>query len=260
MVNNTFSSHTVSTPQQSYTSETQAARDLLQIYRAEQRSGFSYISLWQVISKSTWLVFAAAVFLVSVPVFVEAPLVRSLPLLSLMMTAGWVWLSFSLMSRPSTYLWGDLLLGFSSSWFAGAIYWGWLRWEPVWHLPVEAIGLPFALWCISRNWGKVGSWFYLGSLLGTALTDVYFYLVDLIPSWRQIMLVEPEYISPILQNAVAQVQTPLGKAWALTLIIVLLIVGILPLKHKQQHWYAFSGAVLSTILVDCLFLLAATLA
>jgi hypothetical protein len=33
-----------------------------------------------------------------------------------------------------------------------------------------------------------------------------------------------------------------------------------PLKNKQKHWYAFSGAVLSTILVDSLFLVAAILA
>ena len=132
-------------------------------------------------------------FLVSVPVFVEAPIVRSLPSLSLAMTGFWVWLSFTLMSRPATYLWGDLLLGFSWSWLAGAIYWGWLRWEPLWHLPVESIGLPFACWCLVKNWGKVGSWFYLGSLLGTVLTDVYFYLVDLMPYWRQIMRVDTRW-------------------------------------------------------------------
>ncbi len=61
------------------------------------------------------MVFAAAVFLVSVPVFIEAPLVRSLPTLSLGLTAFWVCLSFALMSRPSTQVWGDLLLGFSWS-------------------------------------------------------------------------------------------------------------------------------------------------
>jgi hypothetical protein len=206
------------------------------------------------------LIFMAAMFLVSVPVFIEAPLVRSLPLLSLALTFGWVLLSFFLMSRPVTYLWGDVLLGFSWSWLAGSIYWGWLRWEPLWHLPVEAIGLPFALWGLSRNWGKVGNWFYLGSLFGTVLTDVYFYLVDLIPYWRQIMHAELVNVSPILQNALAKVQTPWGEAWAIALAVVLLVVGILPLSQKQNHWYAFSGAVLSTILVDSLFLLAAALA
>jgi len=203
------------------------------------------------------MVFAAAVFLVSVPVFIEAPLVRSLPTLSLALTAFWVWLSFALMSRPSTQVWGDLLLGFSWSWLAGSLYWGWLRWEPLLHLPVEFIGLPFALVCLRRDWGKVGNFFYLGSLLGTALTDVYFYLVDLIPHWRQLMRVDPALASPILQKALEQVQTPWGQGWAFILALVLLTLGIWPLRKEQRHWWAFSGAVLSTILVDGLFLIAA---
>ncbi len=164
------------------------------------------------------------------------------------------------MSRTSTYLWGDLLLGFSLSWLAGSLYWGWLRWEPLLHLPVEAIALPFALVWIKRDWAKVGNFFYLGSLLGTVLTDVYFYIVDLIPHWRQLMQVEPELAAPILQSALAQVQTPWGQAWALVLAVVLLTVGILPLRYQQLHWWAFSGAVLSTILVDSLFWIAAAAA
>lgn len=207
-----------------------------------------------------WLVLTAAVFLVSVPVFIEAPLVRSLPSLCLAMTGFWVWLSFKLMSQKATYVWGDLLLGFSWSWLAGSIYWGWLRWEPVWHLPVESIGLPFAIWCLMRNWGKVGTWFYLGSLFGTVLTDVYFYLVDLMPYWRQIMRVEPDGAAEILHNALTKVDTPWGAAWAVILVLMLLTVGILPLGRKQRHWYAFGGAVLSTIFVDSLFLLAAIFA
>ncbi|WP_315791884.1 DUF3120 domain-containing protein [Fischerella sp. JS2] len=211
-------------------------------------------------ARQTWLIFAAAIFLVSVPVFIEAPLVRSLPWLSIGLTFLWVWLSLLLMSRSVTYHWGDLLFGFSWSWLAGSIYWGWLRWEPLWHLPVESIGLPFAIWCLRRNWGKIGNWFYLGSLIGTVLTDVYFYLVNLMPHWRQIMRVEPEFVPLILQSAVARVQTPWGVAWALILAMVLTMVGILPLGRRQCHWYAFGGAVLSTILVDSLFLLAAVLA
>ena len=224
-------------------------------------SASSLIPLYEEItSRQALLVFTAAVFLVSVPVFIEAPLVRVLPWLSVALTVGWVWLSKLLMSRSATYVWGDLLLGFSLTWLAGSIYWGWLRWEPLWHLPVESIGLPFAVWCLYRNWGRVGNWFYFGSLVGTVLTDIYFYIVDLIPYWRQIMVVEPEAASPILKAALSQVQTPHGVAWAILLAVVLLSVGIIPLKYKQLHWYAFSGAVLSTILVDSLFLVAAVAA
>jgi hypothetical protein len=211
-------------------------------------------------TRQHWLVLAAACFLVSVPVFVQAPLVRQLPLLSLVMTLGWLWLGLMLLKRQSTQVWGDLLLGFSWSWLAGSIYWGWLRWEPLIHLPVEAIGLPFALWGLSRGWGKVGNLFYLGSLFGTALTDAYFYVADLIPHWRQVMRVEPELARPIFQNALAQVQTPWGISWVVALMGTLLIVGLWGLGKKQLGWWAFSGAVLSTILVDSLFWVAATFA
>jgi hypothetical protein len=245
LINNTLSSYSVSTAS---------------VQAVQQNTTADIPLLWKVVAQPAPLVFVAAVFLVSVPVFIEAPLVRMLPGLSLALTGGWVWLSLKLMSRPSTYIWGDLLLGFSWSWLAGSIYWGWLRWEPLWHLPVESIGLPFALWCLSRNWGTIGNFFYLGSLFGTVLTDIYFYLVDLIPFWRQIMQVEPADVSPILQSALAQVKTPWGQVWAISLALVLLTVGILPLPQRQRHWYAFSGAVLSTILVDCLFLVAAVLA
>ena len=210
--------------------------------------------------RQNWLVLVAAVFLVSVPVFIEAPLVRSLPVFSILMTAFWVWLSVRLMSRPQTHLWGDLLFGFSWTWFTGSIYWGWLRWEPIWHLPIEALGLPFALWCLTKNWGKVGNWFYLGSLFGTVLTDIYFYLVDLMPYWRQIMRISPEGASQILQNALTQVQNPWGQGWAVILAVILAVVGTGSLLNKESHWYAFGGAVLSTILVYSLFLLAAALA
>lgn len=271
MVNKTFSSHSTSTAS-IYTdlpkvleTDTKTQEQGEQLFfpplsLSPTQTSYPSVYLPQTSVRQTWLIFAAAVFLVSVPVFIEAPLVRSHPFLSLALTAAWVWLSFRLMSRPATYVWGDLLLGFSWSWMCGSIYWSWLRWEPLWHLPVEAAALPFALWCLSRNWGKVGNWFYLGSLFGTVLTDVYFYLVDLMPYWRQIMRVEPINASLVLQKALAQVHTPWGQTWAIVLAGVLLIVGILPLRQKQWHWYAFSGAVLSTILVDSLFLLAAIFA
>lgn len=210
-------------------------------------------------NRQSWLVFAAAAFLVSVPVFVQAPLVRQLPLISLGMTWGWVWLGLRLLKHPATQLWGDLLLGFSWSWLAGSIYWGWLRWEPLIHLPVEAIGLPFAVWSLWRGWGKIGNLFYLGSLFGTVLTDVYFYLTDLIPHWRQLMRVDPALATPIFQSAIVQVQTPWGITLAVVLIATLLIVGIWSLAKGQLPWSAFSGAVLSTILVDSLFWVAASM-
>ena len=207
-----------------------------------------------------WGVFLAAAFLVSVPVFVQAPLVRQLPIVSLLLSAGWVGLGAALMQRQKTGLWGDLLLGFSWSWLAGSIYWGWLRWEPLIHLPIEAIGLPFALWCIWRGWGLVGNLFYLGSLFGTAMTDIYFYLTGLIPHWRRLMQADPALATPIFQDALAQMQTFWGISYAVVLVAVLFGVGVWAMAKRQIHWWAFAGAVLSTILVDSMFWLAASMA
>nr|WP_315874944.1 DUF3120 domain-containing protein [Chamaesiphon minutus] len=197
---------------------------------------------------------AAAAFLVSIPVFIEAPLVRHYPVLSVVLTIPWVCLGAILFQRPKSQIWGDLILGFSWSWLAGAIYWGWFRWDPAIHLPIESIGVPFAIWGLWKGFGKIGNLFYLGSLLGTAITDLYFYQVGLIDHWRQLMQVEPSLAMPILQQAIAQVRTPWGTAWAVVLVNLLLGVGIIPLGTKQWHWYAFSGAVLTTIVVDSLFL------
>lgn len=207
--------------------------------------------------KPRWAILSAAIFLVSVPVFVQAPLVRSLPLVSLALTLGFWWLGRRWLTQPRTQRWGDLLLGFTWTWLAGSLYWGWLRWEPLLHLPVEAIGLPFALWGIARNRGKVGNFFYLGSLFGTALTDFYFYLLNLIPYWRKLMQVSEDMIPSIFQSAIAQIQTPWGIGWAIILAAILFWVSISTQRFPELHWWAFSGAVLSTILVDGLFWLAA---
>jgi Protein of unknown function (DUF3120) len=210
--------------------------------------------------RTSWLVFLGSAFLVTVPVFFQAPLVRSLPWLSLVLTLGWLAIAYYLYQQEKTRLWGDLLFGFSWSWLAGSIYWGWLRFEPTLHLPVEAIGLPFAGWCLYKGWGKIGNWFYLGSLFGTTITDLYFYLTDVIPDWRELMQVDPAFATPILQNALLKVETLWGFSWALILLNLLLVIGIIALHKKQLETIAFGGAVLSTILVDGLFWLVASFA
>ncbi|MEI6065662.1 MAG: DUF3120 domain-containing protein, partial [Pseudanabaena sp. ELA748] len=77
-----------------------------------------------------WLVWFAGLFLVSVPVFVEAPLVRYAPWLSLICTVGWLAIAKHLQADHKTKLWGSLIWGFSLTWLCGSLYWGWLRWEP----------------------------------------------------------------------------------------------------------------------------------
>jgi hypothetical protein len=225
---------------------------------AQLSSPFDVNSLEKV--QARWLVFAAACFLVSVPVFIQAPLVRTAPWLSLALTPL-LWIGAKrLLAHPNRAIWGDLLVGFAWIWLAGGVYWGWLRWEPFLHLPVEAIGLPFAIWGLRRGQGVIGHWFYIGSLLGTAITDLYFYLINLIPHWRQLMVVPVDQVRPIFQSAVAQIQTPWGVGSAIALLSLLLVTGIVPLRSPKMQWWAFGGAVLSTILVDGLFWLAATMA
>jgi Protein of unknown function (DUF3120) len=209
-----------------------------------------------------WRFFGLAAFLVSIPVFIQAPLVRQWPWVSLVLTLGWIALGYSLFRKPNTTLYGDLVLGFTWSWFAGSIYWGWFRWEPLIHLPIEAIGVPFAVWALSRQRYVVGTLFYLGSLWGTAVTDGYFYLLGLIPYWRQVMQVEVQDSLPILQTALSQIQNTSGAFWAVVLILILALTGLLPLliipevrrgNNHSIHWWVFMGAVLSTLLVDGLF-------
>jgi Protein of unknown function (DUF3120) len=209
--------------------------------------------------KSTaWRILFAAAFLVSVPVFIQAPLVRTLPIVSLVGTIIWSWLSLYLSQRERTRSWGELLTGFTWTWLSGSLYWGWLRSEPLWHLPVEAIALPLALWGFRKNWCSIGVWFYLGSLFGTTITDTYFYAVDLIPAWRQIMLT-PDQAELIFQTALMQMNTPLGWTWAIGLLSLLATTGFLSFRINTLPAMAFSGAVVSTIVVDGLFWVVALL-
>ncbi len=226
-------------------------------YSSVTQNSLLNIPLSETQGLKSWQVFGAASFLVSVPVFFQAPMVRLFPWISLALTLFWVILGIWLYKRIQTRWWGDLLLGFSWSWLAGSIYWGWLRWEPLIHLPVEAIGVPFAVWCLCRGWGKIGNYFYLGSLLGTAITDLYFYLTGLIPYWRQVMEVDPYFAAAVLKSALVQVQTPWGISWAVVLVNLLLGVSLVALQKSQLHWWAFAGAVLSTLVVDSLFWIAA---
>lgn len=214
----------------------------------------------RVAAVSGWMIFAAGAFLVSVPVFFEAPLVRQWPGVSLMLSLLWGGLSAVLMRNPATKIWGDLLVGFTWSWLCGSIFWGWWRWEPVWHLPIEALALPIALVGLQFRWARVGNCFYLGSLVGTVITDFYFYVVDLMPAWKQLMRAEPSQFGPIFQAALAQMYLPWGMAWTVMLVVTLLFFGLWGLQRRSLPWMAFSGAVLSTILVDGLFWIAATLA
>jgi hypothetical protein len=216
------------------------------------------------LSRQHWWLFGASILLVTLPVFIQAPLVRQWPTFSLITSLGWVGLGGYWRTQPRFQLWGDLLIGFTLAWFAGSIYWGWFRWEPLLHIPLEAIALPFAVWAWQASWCRVGMGFYLGSLLGTAITDLYFYLVNLIPFWRSLLIVDQSQAFGVLQAALVKVQTPWGSSWAIALIAALCVIGITPLfpgapnPDQRLYRWVFSGAVLGTLMVDSLFLLVAT--
>lgn len=218
---------------------------------------------WSWLAKTAlhWQVFMASMALVVLPVFFQAPLVRAFPWVSLALTAGWLALGMGLMRHPNRQVWGDLIIGFSWTWLAGSLYWGWLRWEPVVHLPVEAIGLPIAFVCLRYPWGRVGSYFFLGSLLGTAVTDLYINWMGLFPAWRQIMHVDFDFVPLVLRETANTLQSDLAAGRAVVLVLFLLIAGLLPLvTFRRVDWWAFSGAVLSTLIVDGLFFISACFA
>ncbi len=205
--------------------------------------------------------FAAAAFLVAFPVFLQAPLVRMAPALSLAITALWLSLGYSWMKKPALNLfWGDLMVGFSWTWLAGSIYWGWFRANPYIHLPIEAIGLPAVLLLLLQGRAKIGNYFYLGSLIGTAITDIYFYCVGLIPYWRQVMVGPPEEAGQVLHSALLRMETYEGVGYAIVLLTLLVMLGTIPMRSTSTKWWVFSGAILSTIVVDSLFFVAAIFA
>ncbi|NJK41726.1 MAG: DUF3120 domain-containing protein [Acaryochloridaceae cyanobacterium SU_2_1] len=214
----------------------------------------------------SWCLFGASMFLVSLPVLIQAPLVRSWPWLSLIGTGGWLLGSYVLCKQDKTQIWGDLLFGFALAWFSGSIYWGWFRAEPLLHVPMEAIGLPIALWALSQSRLKIGSLFFLGSLIGSTVTDIYFFLVDLMPTWRTLIQIDQTEAMALLPQALEHTQTTGGRLWAMVLVVGLCVISILPLlqldawsaEDEQLCWWAFSGSVLGTLLVDSLFLLVAT--
>lgn len=221
----------------------------------------SAVRLWMSESLAQIQVFGASAGLVILPVFVQAPLVRYFPWISLAMTSAWLGLGWLLLQRPRWQVWGDLVIGFAWIWLTGSIYWGWFRWEPVVHLPVEALGLPIAIACLRCNQGRIGSYFFLGSLLGTAVTDLYINWMHLFPNWRQLMWVDPDFAQIVLRETTASLETSVAAGRAVVLVLFLLIATVISVSTSRQlAWWAFGGAVFSTLVVDGLFFLTAALA
>ncbi len=201
-----------------------------------------------------------AAVLVTVPVFLQAPWVRSAPMAASLFTLPLMALAL-LLERRGQGAWqplGVLLVGFCGSWLGGCLFWGWFRLHPVMHLPIEAFALPLAVAGLGSRWRLAGA-FYLGSLLGTASTDGVIAAAGLMDFWPRVLNAPLADAPLLLQGAALQVLQP----WPLALVGLaagLLVLICRRLWHLGGPWRVAAAALGTTLAVDALFLGAALLA
>lgn len=207
-----------------------------------------------------WRLTAFAAFLTLGPVFLQAPLVRFAPMAAAFTTVplllGALVLAFH--RDPERQRLGMLLVGFTGSWLGGSLFWGWCRSYPFWHLPIEGFALPLALGGLRTRW-RMAAWFYLASLLGTAVTDGLIAANGLMPLWPQVVQAPPEAAATLLQGAARVLIHPLP-------LLTLALAGGWILQLARQLWEGdearrmAAAALASTVLVDGIFFGAALLA
>ena len=202
-----------------------------------------------------------ASMLVVLPVFVQAPWVREQPFTSCLF--GLVLLSVGVITNLIAPLkWknlGALLVGFSGSWLAGSLFWGWLASHPLLHLPVEAFALPLAITGLQTRW-RLGCAFYLASLVGTAFTDLAMALTGVMTLWPAVVGASTTEATVLLQDAATFVLRPssLLTVIAAGVIIVQLVQYC---RHRSslanatdKTWGVAAAVLFTTLLIDGLFL------
>jgi hypothetical protein len=207
-----------------------------------------------------WGLPALAIVLTLGPVFLQAPLVRFSPMGSALGTIPLLVLALVLAfhPNPARQRVGTLLVGFAGSWLGGSLFWGWGREYPFWHLPIEAFALPLALGGLQTRW-RMGAWFYLASLLGTAATDGLIAVTGLMPLWPKVVQASPTEAGILLQGAAQALLHPLP-------LVALALAGCWILLLSRQLWQGdrasrvAAAALASTLVVDGLFFGAALLA
>lgn len=204
--------------------------------------------------------------LVVLPVFLQAPWVRLHPFSAVLFTAVLVGTGV-VMNRSNNGHQADLgalLVGFSGSWLAGCLFWGWLRAHPLVHLPIEAFALPLALAGLRTRW-KLAAGFYLASLIGTACTDLMMAVTGVMKHWPVVVSAPLGEASALLHQAGLSLFNP---AAAVALIGAAAgLIGVARRCHEQANQgganaelWSMVGVVLSTtVWVDGLFLAAALL-
>lgn len=200
---------------------------------------------------------AVAGALVVLPVFVQAPWVRSAPMAAALFT-GVILAAGILLERQRDPHWQDLgalLVGFSGSWLGGALFWGWCRLHPAWHLPIEAFALPLAVAGLGGRWRLAGT-FYLASLLGTAATDAAMLFTGVMDLWPQVLSVPLPEAPALLQSAATTLLHPLPLG-VISLSAGLLLAIAAWLWHRCPGGRIASVTVATTLAVDGLFFAAA---
>ena len=140
-------------------------------------------------------------FFVILPIFLQAPWVRFQPNSALVFTFLILAVAIFLSSEPSKkyFIIGSLLFGVSGSWLGGSLFWGWLSSHPILHVPVEAVALPLALVGLGTKW-RIGSSFYISSLVGTAVTDIVIFFTGIMDQWMEVVNADSDTAQIILQK------------------------------------------------------------
>ena len=202
-----------------------------------------------------------ASMLVVLPVFVQAPWVREQPFTSCLF--GFVLLSVGVITNsiaPNKWKeFGALLVGFSGSWLAGSLFWGWLAIHPLLHLPVEAFALPLAITGLRTRW-RLGCSFYLASLLGTAFTDLAMALTGVMTLWPAVLGASAAEATGLLQDAAAFVLRPTSLL-TVTAAGVMIVQLVQYCRYRSslsaennKSWAVAAAVLFTTLLIDGLFL------
>lgn len=200
---------------------------------------------------------ALAGALVVLPVFIQAPWVRTAPMAAALFTAVLLAAGI-LLERHREPRWkeiGALIVGFSGSWLGGALFWGWCRLHPAWHLPIEAFALPLAVAGLGGRWRLAGC-FYLASLLGTAATDAAMLLSGVMDLWPQVLSVPLPEAPALLHDAALATLRPLPLAVIGTSAGLLLTLAS-SLRTRGLPGRIAAVTMATTLAVDGLFLGAA---
>lgn len=208
----------------------------------------------------TSLPFWASV-LVVMPVFVQAPWVRHQPfsscLFGIVLAVAGILINLKADHNRQRDL-GALLLGFSGSWMAGSLFWGWLPAHPVLHLPVEAFALPLAVGGLNTRW-RCACAFYLASLIGTAFTDLSMAISGVMSLWPEVVTATADQAPALLRSAASQVLTP--KSLLVVILAAALITKLVSecrsrvdrIGDHSSAWAVATSVLFTTLVIDGVF-------